>query len=265
MDDRKVEFLDVTLIETWGERRAIQTEAVDKLAESISQIGLRTPISVRYYEDRPADAPPGQTDDAIVLMTGAHRLAAIKKLGWDKVECFVHYAGDEIDAELWEIAENLHRAELTALERDEQVARWIELVEQKVSAQHVQKPQGGRPEGGISAASRELGINRMDASRATKVAGLSDEAKDYAREHDLSDNRTALLNASRQETPQAQVHYLNTHHKKPKRAPLSDEEVVEKQYTRIIKAWDAAGPEARQRAREYIDAPVMDDRFGRSA
>jgi hypothetical protein len=28
---------------------------------------------------------------------------------------------------MWEISENLHRAELTVLERDTQVARWIEL------------------------------------------------------------------------------------------------------------------------------------------
>jgi len=33
-----------------------------------------------------------------------------------------------------EIAENLHRAELTALERDEQVAKWIELNQQRIDA-----------------------------------------------------------------------------------------------------------------------------------
>jgi hypothetical protein len=29
---------------------------------------------------------------------------------------------------VWEFAENLHRAELTVLERDEQIAKWIRLI-----------------------------------------------------------------------------------------------------------------------------------------
>ncbi|WP_131836074.1 hypothetical protein [Ancylobacter aquaticus] len=53
--------------------------------------------------------------------------------------------------------ENLHRAELTALERDEQVALWLKLSAEKVSAQLEPKP--GRPEGGVRAAARELGID----------------------------------------------------------------------------------------------------------
>ncbi|QGA56863.1 hypothetical protein [Brucella sp. 2280] len=57
------------------------------------------------------------------------------------------------------------------------MAKWVELNAARVSAQIVQKPQGGRPEGGISAASRELGLDRKDASRAVKVASLSEEAK----------------------------------------------------------------------------------------
>ena len=35
--------------------------------------------------------------------------------------------GTETDAKMWEIAENLHRADLTALERSEHVAEWAEL------------------------------------------------------------------------------------------------------------------------------------------
>ncbi len=69
---------------------------------------------------------------------------------------------------MWSIAENLHRAELTALERDTQLARWIELDEQwraereRLSSQSETKaPIGHRPQGGTNAAARELGINRQ--------------------------------------------------------------------------------------------------------
>jgi hypothetical protein len=48
--------------------------------------------------------------------------------------------------------------------RDEQIAEWIKITE-RVSTQSASKPQGGRPEGGVRAASRELGVERMDASR----------------------------------------------------------------------------------------------------
>ncbi len=39
----------------------------------------------------------------------------------------VFFDGSDIKAQLWEISENLHRAELTTLEYGEQVARWVEL------------------------------------------------------------------------------------------------------------------------------------------
>jgi ParB family chromosome partitioning protein len=76
------------------------------------------------------------------------------------------------NAKLWEIAENLHRAELTKLQRDERMAEWIRLTDVSQVATH----QKGQRPGGINAASRELGVDRTDAQRAVKVASLSDEA-----------------------------------------------------------------------------------------
>ena len=42
---------------------------------------------------------------------------------------------DEIDAGRWETAENLHRAELTMLERANQTAEWVRLTEKKQKQQ----------------------------------------------------------------------------------------------------------------------------------
>lgn len=81
---------------------------------------------------------------------------------------------------MWEIAENLHRADLTVLERDEHIAEWVRLAgknDDRVSVQLAPKLSSrgregeGRPEGGINAAARELGVERTAAQRATKVAG----------------------------------------------------------------------------------------------
>jgi hypothetical protein len=126
---------------------------------------------------------------------------------------------DEIDAELWEIAENLHRAELTVLERDTQVARWITLKKKSDEKGDLRqpdaKPQGGRPEGGVRAAAREIGVSEPDARRAIKVAKLSDEARRVAREVGLDDNRTALLAAAGKETPEEQAEALRERAARP--------------------------------------------------
>jgi hypothetical protein len=82
---------------------------------------------------------------------------------------------------LWVIAENLHRADLTALERSEHIAEWVKLTGEKAKAQVAPSGHtGGRENKGINAAVRELGIDRTDAQRSIKVANLSPEAKDAA-------------------------------------------------------------------------------------
>ena len=43
----------------------------------------------------------------------------------------------------------------------------------------------------IDAAGRELGIESTEAKRAVKIASISDEAKDAAREAGLDDNQSA--------------------------------------------------------------------------
>jgi hypothetical protein len=68
-----------------------------------------------------------------------------------------------------QIIGNLHRVDLTKLERAEQIAEWVRLTELK-SVQLAPKsktetdPQGsGRHESGINAAVRELGNDRTEA------------------------------------------------------------------------------------------------------
>ncbi|VTZ27245.1 conserved hypothetical protein [Methylocella tundrae] len=129
------------------------------------------------------------------LVAGAHRLAAAKKLGWSEIPCLTLYDEPDEQARLWEIAENLHRAELTALERSELISEWIGLTD-KVG--QLAPPLGGiQPnDKGVRRAVRELGIERTEARRSDKIAGLSPEAKAAAREVGLDDNQSALLTAA---------------------------------------------------------------------
>jgi hypothetical protein len=89
---------------------------------------------------------------------------------------------------MWEISENLHRTDLTKLERAEQIKEWIELAKKgKVQSAEVRPNEskradgrGHRPESGISAAARELGVPKTSAHVAEAIASLSEEAKQEA-------------------------------------------------------------------------------------
>jgi ParB family chromosome partitioning protein len=77
----------------------------------------------------------------------------------------------------------LGRAELTTLQRSEQIAEYAALAKEaqdELSRQSAAKPHNGRPEGGTRQAARDLGLDEKDVRRAEKVAGLTDEAKQAA-------------------------------------------------------------------------------------
>jgi ParB-like chromosome segregation protein Spo0J len=189
-----VEAMPVDGIVVGKRFRQIDLEWVNALAQSISTVGLRTPITVRILpEILGADGVALQ--DVPVLVAGLHRLEAVKLLGWEDIDAFV-VAGDDKDARLWEIAENLHRKDLTAQERAEQVAEWVKLTEDKAKAQVAPSEKqhtGGRPNQGINEAVRDLGIERTEAQRSMKIASMGPEAKEAARQHGLDDNQSALL------------------------------------------------------------------------
>lgn len=210
-----ITVLPIEKLHPRGNARPLNNEALADLADSIEAVGLINPIRVRPLG--------GQYE----IIAGRHRFTACDSLGWKEIPCVI-VDDDDRHAEMSMIAENLHRADLTALERDEQITRWIELSGQnssaessaaslaqeplgndsEVLAQVEPKPPGGRPEGGTRAAARELGIEKEDARRAVKVSSLSPEAKAVAREIGVDDNRTALLDAAKHTSPEAQVEAL---------------------------------------------------------
>lgn len=93
-------------------RRAIDPDKVRELANSMGEIGLINPITV--------------TPDK-VLITGAHRVAAARLLGWTEIAASVVELS-ELLQQLYEIDENLMRNELHYIDRGNAFKRRDELL-----------------------------------------------------------------------------------------------------------------------------------------
>ena len=105
--------------------RPLITEAVDKLASSIRDIGLIQPITVRQRSIMSG----GLAEQGFQVVAGHHRVAACRALGWTDIDAIVIEAGEHLQAELIEIDENLCRSELTNSQRAKAVKRRKEIWE----------------------------------------------------------------------------------------------------------------------------------------
>lgn len=200
---RRVETVAIDGVVVPSGRRPLDEGALVNLIASMKRIGLQMPICVRPAKNV-TDGDGVIYDAADVLVCGGHRLEAARRLGWETIEAFVEDI-DEVDAELWEISENLHRAELTALQRSEQIDRWRLLTAEKVRKLSAPLTGGIQPkEMGYRKTATELGIDEAEVRASGKISSLSEDAKAAARETGLDDNRSALLKAAKSE-PQRQA------------------------------------------------------------
>ena len=105
--------------------RPLVTEAVDKLASSIRDVGLIQPITVKACSMMIG----GLAGKGFQIVAGHHRVAACRALGWTEIDAIVIEAGEHLQAELIEIDENLCRSELTAAQRSKAIKRRKEIWE----------------------------------------------------------------------------------------------------------------------------------------
>jgi ParB-like chromosome segregation protein Spo0J len=193
-----LETVAVAEVEVIGRRREVEPEKVKTIAASMSKIGLRTPITLRRIKK-------GLGTTVLVLVAGGYRLAAAESLGWKDIDAFI-MEGDETDARMWQLIEDVHRAELTALQRAESVAELVQLVRKSEKGGQLAHPGGPQPhDRGISRAAKALGFTREEVRRSLDIAGISAEAKAKAKEHGLDKNQSALLKIAKQKGSDAQL------------------------------------------------------------
>jgi ParB family chromosome partitioning protein len=188
-----VQRLYLDEVKVIGKRRPLNEEKVRALAASMTKIGLRTPITVRTMNKQ------------VILVSGLHRLAAAQRLKWNAIPCFT-IPGGKVEARLWQIAENVYRAELTVLERTEHIDELRVVIWQNTEVGHVAPPGGQQPkDAGINKTAKALGFTKEEIRRSKKIAKISTEAKAEARKLGLDDNQGALLQIAKLPTSNAQV------------------------------------------------------------
>ncbi len=94
-------------------RREAAPEDVQRLSESIVEVGMMNPITVTGEH---------------TLIAGLQRLEAAKRLGWAEIECTISDM-DELHTELAEIDENVIRTGLSDLELSDLLARRKKIYE----------------------------------------------------------------------------------------------------------------------------------------
>lgn len=290
MGSRSVQSIRVEHIHVGERHRKAPEDAVERLARSISEIGLRTPITVRVVDEMELDGE--MVEGVPVLVTGATRLAAAGSLEWSHIDCFVDDC-DEIDAELWEIDENLCRAELSEAEEAQHLARrkelWVQRKERENRVEQVvpaevgyKKPppsdKGFAAETAALTGETKQSINRK-ISRGEQIA--PDVLKSITGTRwDKGVNLDILKKLSHAEQRQAffrvktipgetfEDAYEFIHGGPPTApkiakpaVPLNDFETVDKQVSALMSAWNRAGKEAREDFLSRIERPVMDGRF----
>jgi ParB family transcriptional regulator, chromosome partitioning protein len=158
IDQFRIEQVLLDKIKVKPRRRALDRAKVAAIGDSMNRIGLQTPITV-YETD----------SDDFELGVGLHRYAAAQLLGRTKILCCIVQMDDR-SRQLWEIDENLCRAELNELERGEHLAARKAIYEQLYPETRNVNERGGPGRGNRTTA--ESASVSFTADTATKT-GLS--------------------------------------------------------------------------------------------
>lgn len=264
----QTETINISGIEVGATRRAIDQSNVDRLKDSIQLIGLQTPITVMAVPDGP--------NTRMILVAGAHRLEALRQLGEEDVDAIV-MEGDQDAADLWEIDENLARGELDPSDESTLHARREEILFRRGE---VSRAGGDRRSNGqnvhlkpsyATRAAADFGVDPRSIRRALARGKAIDP--DVLKEITGTDldkgvilDEIAKAPVEQQRDKVQEIRARRARPESPPQAPLNDLEAKNKQVNSLIRAWNKAGPEARDEFRAYIDRPVFDaTRSGRTA
>jgi ParB family chromosome partitioning protein len=267
--------LAIAAISIGSRLRQLREPIVRELMDSISMLGLREPISVSTGLGQREGGGPEVVTFALVV--GRHRLEACRRLGRTEIEANILQL-DEAECKLWEIDENLCRAELSQLERAEHLLKRKEIFEKRYPSAKagVMRALGmnralGRnvddnDDANVSSFTEDTetktGIARRNVQRALRRAdGISQGVRDRIRDRDgIADNGVELdtlagLRPSDQEMVVGLVEKGEAFSVReaarllalPAKNVTKAEAREEQEFERLMLAWKRAGTAARRR------------------
>jgi len=128
MRPAKIDMVPMKSVIAGNPTRLLNETKIQQLMESIQAIGLQTPLSVLAHEDLNDENRDGW-GQVYHVVVGFHRYEALRRLGWVDVP-IVECTLEERKRRIWQIDENLVRAELTPPEQAEQLAERKRLYEE---------------------------------------------------------------------------------------------------------------------------------------
>lgn len=258
---------------------------VAALAQSIADLGLQHPISVY----RTTFVEGGRDVPGFQLVAGMHRLEACRSLGLVEIPA-IEVELTDVQREMWELAENVVRAELTELERAEHLNLMQVLYESLHPETRKGAFRGNQYTGNVvtdklsfaTDVAQQTGVDERTIRRSTRRAREIDDAvKEQIRDTPIADSGVDLdalagMKAAEQKKVVGLVmsgkaknvrearKYLNTGIQKT--APADGDE---KQLKAIQSAWNRASQAAREAFLAWLEdsEPAVFDRTrsGRAA
>lgn len=258
----KTEWIALSEIEIGERHRPLDPAHVERLAASIGEIGLQTPITVMARKE--------EDGWRSILVAGRHRLEALRRRGEDGAECYV-LPDDEMAAELWEIDENLARSELTEAQKADHHARRKRILVEKGLVRSQGRPRKDGPQKSYAEeAAASLGVSRKTVDNLLWQG--KNIAPDILAEVTATDlDRKVVLDelaATPRDAQHDKLAEIRERRSQVKLAPdpLNDPEAHEKQLAALMSAWNRAAAVVRAEFLLRIDQPVFDNsNSGRAA
>lgn len=253
--------------------RQLRADTVAGLAGSIREVGIINPLRVRptsIFEG-------GRETEGWEITAGRHRFEAAMAAGLSVVPCIIVKESD-LFAELAMIDENLMRAELSPADKARETARRKAVYEElhpearNGANQHNRVGEVCQPsfaEATAAATGRAARTVRQDAERGEKISerALALVAGTHLDKGKYLDNLKKLDPSEQEARVQRELAAAQAPRKPigPSDPPRNDFEIINKDHRALVRAWENAHPEAREKFLTDIGAVIDEPVFDRGA